>query len=344
MKHFTFWKTWALISLLITISSELNSQENKLTLNDIFASPKLTGTPPSRPVWAPNSKHFAFSWNEPSKSGRALWVSTRDGKKLRVSSDKVTESVRDIIWMDENTIISLRGKNLWKTSLSQGSDRRFMSVKAGAGNLSLSPNTHQVAYIQQGDLWLADLLSKKNRQLTKIGIPSLSNLTKGRYSRPEREIGPGIWSGPTYKWSPDGKTIAIHVVDRRQMRKVPFPNYLADETNPNEVRRSYPGDPNEIRKVGLLDVETGTIKYLDLPNPESNPSKSKRKPSGAFVSKAINQSLSNRPTFPRANTRASTRTSSRSELSFGGSSPRMVSSGDTFPKVQASSYLLERQI
>ena len=54
------------------------------------------------------------------------------------------------------------------------------------------------------------------------------------------------------------------------MRKVPFPNYLASETNPNQVRRGYPGDSNEIRKVGLLDIESGNISYLDLPNPSAN--------------------------------------------------------------------------
>jgi dipeptidyl-peptidase-4 len=54
------------------------------------------------------------------------------------------------------------------------------------------------------------------------------------------------------------------------MRKVPFPDYLAPETIPNEVRRSYPGDPNEIRRVGLLDVENSKLVYLDLPDPSAN--------------------------------------------------------------------------
>lgn len=270
MKQISFWQKWVLVGFLMIICPTVIAQESELTLDDIFATPKLTGTTPSRPAWSPNSKHFAFSWNEPGKPGRDLWVSTIDGKKERLSTNKTSASVRDILWIDSNTIISRRGNNLWQTSLSQKEDRQFMPVEAGAYNLSLSPRGKQVAYLKNGDLWLADFSTKRNRQLTKIGIASLSNLPKGRYSRPEREIGPGIWSGPTYKWSPDGKTIAIHVVDRREMRKVPFPNYLAKETNPNEVRRSYPGDSNEIRKVGLLDVESGTVAYLDLKEPESN--------------------------------------------------------------------------
>ncbi|GMQ26568.1 DPP IV N-terminal domain-containing protein [Algoriphagus sp. oki45] len=270
MQQTSFWQKWLLAGLVMAMSTTLQAQEAELTLDDLFATPKLTGTSPSQPVWAPDSKHFAFSWSEPGNPGRGLWVSTGDGEEVRLISNTASGSVRDIVWTDENTIISLRGDYLWQTSLSQSADLQLMPVEVGASNLSISPSGKQAAYIQNGDLWLADLSSKQNRQLTNIGIPSLSSLQKGRYSRPEREIGPGIWSGPTYKWSPDGKTIAIHVVDRREMRKVSFPDYLAAETNPNEVRRSYPGDPNENRKVGLLDVESGNITYLDLPDPQAN--------------------------------------------------------------------------
>ena len=270
MKQTSFWQTWVMSGLLMVMCSTLTAQEIDLTLDDLFATPRMTGTTPSRPAWAPNSEHFAFSWSEPGTPGRGLWVSTSDGKDVRLISNTASASVRDMVWRDANTIISLRGNQLWQTSLSQGEDLQLMPVEAGAGRLSISPNGNQAAYIRNGDLWLADFASKENRQLTKIGIASLSSLRKGRYSRAEREIGPGIWSGPTYKWSPDGKTIAFHVVDRREMRKVPFPNYLAAETSPNEVRRSYPGDPNEIRKVGLLDVATGNIVYLDLPDPHAN--------------------------------------------------------------------------
>ena len=270
MQQISLWQTWVVAGILMIIPFILTAQEAELTLDDLFATPKLTGTTPSRPAWAPNSEHFAFSWSEPGNSWRNLWVFTSDGKEVRISTDTASASVRDIIWSDANTIISQRGNYLWQTSLSRGKDTQFMRIEGGAGNLSISPAGNQAAYIKNGDLWLADFSSKQNRQLTEIGIASLSSLPKGRYSRPEREIGPGIWSGPTYKWSPDGKTIAIHVVDRREMRKVPFPDYLAAETNPNEVRRGYPGDPNEIRRVGLLDVESGKITYLDLPAPHAN--------------------------------------------------------------------------
>jgi dipeptidyl-peptidase-4 len=271
MQQISFWQIWVFTGLLMALPAIVTAQEGELTLDDLFATPKLTGTTPSRPAWAPNSEHFAFSWSEPGNPGRGLWVATSDGKEVRLRSNAAASApVRDIVWTDANTIISLRGNNLWRTSLRQGDDLQLMPVEAGAHNLALSPKGNQAAYLRNGDLWLADFSSQQNRQLTEIGIASLSSLGKGRYSRPEREIGPGIWSGPTYKWSPDGRTIAFHAVDRREIRKVPFPDFLAAQTNPNEVRRGYPGDPNEIRRVGLLDVASGNIIYLALPAPHAN--------------------------------------------------------------------------
>lgn len=270
MKGSHFWAIWIMVGLSLVIVVSITAQEDELTLDDLFTMPKLTGTPPSQPKWAPNGEHFAFYWSKPENLKKGLWVYTNNGKEVQISFDKSSESVRDIGWTDSNTIFSLRGNELWRTSLNRGEDFHYMAIETGASHLSISPNGSQMAYLVNGDLWLADLHSKKNYQLTKVGIANLSITQRGRYNRPEREIGPGIWSGPTYKWSPDGRTIAFHLVDRREMRKVAFPNYLADETQTNEVRRGYPGDPNEIRRVGLLDLESGTIKYLELPVPHAN--------------------------------------------------------------------------
>ena len=57
----------------------------------------------------------------------------------------------------------------------------------------------------------------------------------------------GVRAGRPFAWSPDGRTIALHHVDRRHIRRVPFPSYLGDETIVSELRRGYPGDENERR-------------------------------------------------------------------------------------------------
>jgi dipeptidyl-peptidase-4 len=70
-----------------------------------------------------------------------------------------------------------------------------------------------------------------------------------------------------YTWSPDGRTIAFHMVDRRHIRRVPFPFFLGPETVVNELRRGYPGDENERRSIGLVSLDSGTVRMLPLEDP-----------------------------------------------------------------------------
>lgn len=259
------------------LSAQLAAAElPPLALDQLFDSPSLFGTEPSPPVWSPDSRQLAFRWNNEGLPRRQLWLASADGKSLQKIS---TSAVAEMLWLpDSQTIVSLRGGEFWSTDTHNSTETRIASPGAGASTISLSPDGQNLAYVQQGDLWLLNLENLQSRRLTDIGIGPLSTLRSqdgttlpnGRYSRPEREIGPGIWGGPSYAWSPDGKTIAVHCVDRRNMRKVSFPNYLAPETDSNEIRRGYPGDANESRQVGLLNVADGELTLLDTPEPSAH--------------------------------------------------------------------------
>ena len=61
MKQISFWQTFIMTTLLMVMAETVKAQESKLTLDDLFATPKLTGTSPSRPSWAPESRNFAFA-------------------------------------------------------------------------------------------------------------------------------------------------------------------------------------------------------------------------------------------------------------------------------------------
>ncbi len=91
----------------------------------------------------------------------------------------------------------------------------------------------------------------------------------GTYNRADVEVGTGVWGAdwPPFAWSPDGRTIAFHMSDRRHLRKVPFPYYLGPETTVNELRRGYPGDENERRSLGLLRVDTRQVQMIPLEQP-----------------------------------------------------------------------------
>lgn len=263
---------WLMLALLATPRLDAAGLP-PLSLDRLFSAPALAGVAPSSPAWSPDGRYIAFTWNDGGLPQRALWVASQDGEYLRRlgPAPDASASVRDFAWLpDAGTILSLRGGELWSTTVDTGESTVLAAIGEGASDLTVSPDGSRAAYLQDGNLWLFGLDDRTAVAATDVGIPGLSELPLGRYSRPEREIGPGIWGGPTYAWSPDGQYIAVHYVDRRGMRKVPFPDYLAPETDPNEVRRGYPGDANEYRTVGLLRVADRDLRLLALSDPTAN--------------------------------------------------------------------------
>ena len=257
-------------SILLGGTGHVAASEDNAALATLLTGPGIFGTAPSGLTWSPDGTQLAFRWAEPGEARRGLWLVDARGEVLRRVDDDAKDTAREIAWTpDGRRLLTLRGDRLWQTNPATGEEEALYTVGGGANDLKVSPDGRYASYLKAGDLWLFDLRERKARALTDLGLPPLSVPPTARYSRAEREIGPGIWGGPTYAWSPDSMRLVVHHVDRRGMRSVSFPNYLADETDPNQVRRGYPGDPNEARQVGLLDVESGALTLLPLGEPTS---------------------------------------------------------------------------
>lgn len=242
-----------------------------LTLDRLFSEPGLLGTSPSSPTWSPDGTALAFLWREPTGARREVYLVDADGTGLRrlTSEAEGDAAAAEVLWAPGGrALLYRRAGELWQTDL-QGNSRPVAQLGDGASDLGVSPDGRFASFRKDGDLWLASLADGALRQLTAVGVPSISKVPLGRYRRAEVEIGTYVWGGPTYAWSPDGKRIAVHYVDRRSVRQTAFPHYLGERTDPNFVRRSNPGDANEARRVGIVDVDTGQLHLLDLPDPTS---------------------------------------------------------------------------
>ncbi|MFK7738750.1 MAG: prolyl oligopeptidase family serine peptidase [Planctomycetota bacterium] len=247
--------------------------EKPLRIEQVLSRSSLVGVSPSSPAWSPNSQHLAFRWQDVGGKRRELWLVAADGAKRRqlTSHEQPGGSVGEFVWMpDGASLLYRRGRSLWQTGLD-GASREVAKLGGGASRLAVSPDGRYASFLKGGDLWLVDLAAGggKVRQLTSVGVDSISKVPMGRYRRREVEIGTYVWGGPSYAWAPDSRTLAVHYVDRRGVRTVPFPSYIGEEIDPNLVRRSYPGDANEKRMVALLAVDGGELEPLDLPDPEA---------------------------------------------------------------------------
>jgi dipeptidyl-peptidase-4 len=289
----------AVLTLLVVlvVAPPLSAQPGAaLPIERVAALPSLIGTAPSSPVWAPDSRRLAFLWNDAGWPFRDVWIVAADGSGLhRVTDmqravagpalppDDSTEAlaaraaararggVGEVLWShDGRTLLFTHRGDAYRIA-PDGSGLTAIAATGGVSDLALSPDGGRLAFIRDGDLWVLDLAAAGAQpdRLTAIGVPGIGTAPVGTYNRAEAEVGTGVWGAdwPPFAWSPDGRTIAFHAVDRRHLRKVPFPYALGRETTVNELRRGYPGDENERRMLGLVQVATRRVEMLPIEAP-----------------------------------------------------------------------------
>lgn len=268
------------VALTLAIPAARPSAQTRpaLTIERMTSSAHpLAGTSPSSPVWAPDSHALAFLWNDAATPGRDAWLVERGGSAPRrltrfVEGDGAAGGVTELAWAPTGRdLFVLQAGKVWRVPAGGGEPVPVVNAEGAKSDLAVSPDGRFVSYLQDGDLWLQKLGDDSPVRATRIGVPPRSAIGLGTYFKPDVEIGRGVWSGdtPAYAWSPDSRRIVVHVVDRRNVREVPFPYYLGDETTVSVLRRGYPGDENERRTLQLYDLTTGTLAPIDLPDPTS---------------------------------------------------------------------------
>lgn len=284
----------ALVSVALTTSAAAQPAA-PLTVERVASLPSVIGTAPASPSWAPDSRRMAFRWNDQGWPFRDIWIVDADGSGLRRLTDlqrthpapappegRSTEAlaaqaaaraaggVGELLWLpDHRTILfTLRGE-LHRVNADGGTPDRI-DLGGSAGNLALSPDATRLAFLRSGDLWVWPVDGgAAPARLTTVAVPGIATVPLGTYNRADVEVGTGVWgaSWRPFAWAPDGRTIALHMVDRRHIRRVPFPSYLGDETTVSELRRGYPGDENERRTLHLIDVATRDTRAIPLEAP-----------------------------------------------------------------------------
>ncbi|MFO0230378.1 hypothetical protein [Gemmatimonas sp.] len=226
-----------------------------LTLPQVVQSGAITGSTPGPVVWAPDSRTMAFVWDSTGGNGtRDVWLVSADGRTRRALSLAAEgapaargAAVREIVWRaDSRALYLLRGELLLRATLADAPAGRValdtMAVVAtDARELALSPTGDRAAYVRNGDVWTVSLTAPRATPapLTRVSVPSIATVPLGTYARLDREIGSGTWgtAAPSFAWAPDGRTLAVQLVDRRAVRTVPFPYYLGADTQLNQLRR-----------------------------------------------------------------------------------------------------------
>ncbi len=122
----------------------------------------------------------------------------------------------------------------------------------------ISPKGHYVSFVRDQNLFVLDLSSGKQRQLTSDGGGSIHNAEAEFVAQEEM----GQRSG--YFWAPDDSAIAYKRFDEAPVPLVRRVEIFADHANIIEQRYPAAGAPNVLVQLIIVAPDTGVQRQVDL--------------------------------------------------------------------------------
>lgn len=138
--------------------------------------------------------------------------------------------------------------------------RTLLPVSASGGKqmfAKLSPDASMVGFVRGNNLFVTDLRTGSEKQLTFDGSDDIINGTSDWVYEEELDL------RDAWRWSPDGRTIAYWRFDQSPIQ----PFYMIDElggqySEPISLRYPKAGTENSSVQVRVVDVGTGTVKTI----------------------------------------------------------------------------------
>lgn len=128
-----------------------------------------------------------------------------------------------------------------------------------ARTAELSPDGNKIGYEREGDLFVYDLDSGQEKQLTNSAEKYYYN---GRFGWVyEEEFG----LAQAWVWSPDSKHIAYWQVDERDVNIFQMTDYSGQHPKYEEIPYPAVGDKNPKVRIGVVNVETSEQQWMDAP-------------------------------------------------------------------------------
>ena len=152
-------------------------------------------------------------------------------------------------------------------------DRRARTLRKLGGDApssslmfaKLSPSGRHAAYVREGSLYLEDREERTIRCLARAEDPRIVNGTSDWVYEEEFDLRDG------FSWSPNGEFIAFWQVDSREVPGFPLVD-TAGKLYPKVAWIAYPkvGQTNPSVRVGVVEVRTGHIRWLEIPGDPRN--------------------------------------------------------------------------
>jgi len=249
------------------------AQTRYTSMKDALASSaKLNGQGgPKNVNWIRDGNQFSYihsagkinSYNPSTGTDKEVF----DGTELKFPGKEEAFQYNAFEWTaDFNYLLfQTNFRQVWRNSgnadyyLFSLKDKSLRLVARDAYTAQVSPDGKSVAFERKGNLFVLDLASKKEKQLTRDGVAAIYN---GRFGWVyEEEFG----LVRAWEWNPDSKSIAFWHVDETA---IPIYSYSdLSGMHPEYKKIPYPrvGDPVPQVKIGIIDINKTRTTWASIP-------------------------------------------------------------------------------
>ena len=265
------------LSLLCAVSLGAQASDpSRLTVERIFASADFRGGPIPQPAWLRSGSSYIDA--RPAKDGgtELVKVDIATGNETVIArADQLAAqgqrlNVEDLTLSGDEQIAVLfhNSVQVWRQN-TRGMFTVYdfrtgkvtpVSVKPGLQMFAkVSPDGKRVAFVRDNNLFVTELATGREQQLTRDGSEDIINGTTDWVY--EEELG----LRDAFRWSPDSRHIAYWRFDQSAVPAMPIVNETAD-VYPRIATLRYPkaGEPNSRVRLGVLDVTSDHTMWLDV--------------------------------------------------------------------------------
>ncbi|MFN5334862.1 MAG: DPP IV N-terminal domain-containing protein, partial [Bacteroidota bacterium] len=236
-------------------SMSLQAQKVNLTKEQMLkgAPHQITKPLPYFLMWE-DAQNFIIAKKENSFSSYKKYrINVKTGKETQVNDSEIKET--------PTKEVDVKKGDIYLTD-TDGKEIQLTQTEEDEQNPTVSPDQNQVAFTRANNLFVIDLISKKETQLTSDGSETILNGYASWVYYEEILGRPSKYK--SFWWSPDSKHIAFMRMDEA---KVPlFPIVSEEGVHGYTENTRYPkvGDPNPDVKIGIAKADGSNTVWADI--------------------------------------------------------------------------------
>jgi len=265
------------LTVLVSAVSVLAQGEKLLTIDDIYDPQKrvrFSGTPTFIGRWTADGKAYLEV-----RGGLLLRVDAVSGeakpfpdtKKLEDALMKIQGMVADDAkamtnqagyqFNEKQTAILFNFKgDIYHYNIETDTAKRLTNNKDEEVEEDFSPDGKIISFVRGNNLFVVDVQTAKEKQLTKDGGEKILNGYLD-WVYEEEIYGRGNKRG--YFWSPDSSAIAFLRTDENPVPKFIVIDHLPRRQTIEDTHYPKAGDPNPFVTLRIAKVKTGIVKFVD---------------------------------------------------------------------------------